>query len=133
MSSSLICPNTHVISSDLKKYPRNSPVALSAWQRDRPVDIDQMVVSMDEAGIQKATLVHLFSCYGFDNSYVCDAAAKYPGRFTVVASVDIRQPDALEVMHGWEKRGTTGFILNTGEGFQRLTVTGDVAGGVATG
>lgn len=116
MTSSFICTNLHVISPDAQRYPRNSAVEMSAWSRSRPVDVDGMVASMDDAGVQKATIVHLFSCYGFDNSYACDAAAKYPGRFTVVASVDVRQSNAPAVMRDWITRGATGFILNTGEG-----------------
>ena len=37
---------------------------------------------MDAAGVAKSALVQASTCYGHDNSYVADAVAAYPNRFT---------------------------------------------------
>ena len=69
---------------------------------------------MDEAGVQKAAIVQGSTCYGFDNSYVCDAVAMHTDRCTVVGSVDVLAPDAPEIIRNWMKRGLTGLRLFTG-------------------
>jgi predicted TIM-barrel fold metal-dependent hydrolase len=47
-------------------------------------------------------------------SYACDAAAAYPGRFTVVGSVDVLADEAPERIAHWMARGLTGLRLFTG-------------------
>ena len=49
---------------------------------------------MDEAGVDKAAIVHSSTTYGYDNSYMCDFIATQPKRFTGVGSVDFAAPDA---------------------------------------
>ena len=75
----------HVISTDTTRY-RRAPLGghQSAWSRERPVGVEQLVVEQDRAGILKAALVQASTCYGHDNSYLADAVAAYPGRFTGV-------------------------------------------------
>jgi L-fuconolactonase len=115
MVSSFVDIHPHVIADDDGKYPRSPLFGVqSDWSRDRPVTIDGLIAAMDEAGVQKAAIVQASTCYGYDNSYVCDAVASHPGRFTVVGSVDLLQPDAPGVIEGWVKRGLTGLRLFTG-------------------
>ena len=104
----------HVISSDDKRYPK-APIGghQSDWSRERPVDVDQMLAAMDKAGIAKSALVQASTCYGHDNSYVADAVAAHPDRFTGVFSADVLAPDAPQVMKKWMKRGLTGMRLFT--------------------
>jgi len=104
----------HVISTDTVRYP-NSPLGghKSDWSRDRPVSVDQMLAAMDQAGIAKAALVQASTCYGHDNSYVADAVAAHPERFTGVFSVDVLAPDAAEKIRYWVERKLTGLRLFT--------------------
>lgn len=104
----------HVISTDTKKYPR-APVGghASDWSQARPVSYQQMLVEMDRAGISKSVLVQASTCYGHDNSYVADAVAAAPQRFTGVFSADLREPDAPQKLQYWSKRGLTGLRLFT--------------------
>lgn len=104
----------HVISTDEKRYPRD-PLGgkQSDWSRERPVSTEQMIAAMDEAGVAKSALVHSSTCYGFDNSYVADAVAAHPDRFTGVCSVDMRAPDAPEKIRYWVGRGMTGLRIFT--------------------
>jgi L-fuconolactonase len=104
----------HVISSDTQRYP-NAPVGghKSDWSRERPVSVEQMIAAMDQAGIAKSALVQASTCYGHDNSYIADAVAAYPNRFTGVFSVDVLAPDAPEKIRHWVGRNLTGLRLFT--------------------
>jgi L-fuconolactonase len=104
----------HVISTDLKRYPR-APIGghQSDWSRERPVSYEEMIVQQDSAGVAKAALVQASTCYGHDNSYVADAVAAHPERFTGVFSCDILKPDAIQTMAHWMAKGLTGLRLFT--------------------
>jgi L-fuconolactonase len=104
----------HVISSDTQRYP-NAPVGghKSEWSRERPVSVEQMISAMDLARIAKAALVQASTCYGHDNSYLADAVAAHPERFTGVFSVDVLAPDAPEKIRYWAGRNLTGMRLFT--------------------
>jgi len=104
----------HVISTDTERYP-NAPVGghKSSWSRERPVSVEQMIAAMDQAGIAKSALVQASTCYGHDNSYIADAVAAHPNRFTGVFSVDVLAVDAPEKMRHWVGRNLTGMRLFT--------------------
>ena len=114
MSSRTIDIHPHVIANDEKRYPL-APLGghQSDWSRSRPVTYQQMIAAMDAAAVDKAALVQASTCYGHDNSYVADAVAANPSRFTGVFSVDVLAPDATEKMRYWRDRGLTGLRLFT--------------------
>ena len=114
MSSRTIDIHPHVIANDEKRYPL-APLGghQSDWSRSRPVTYQQMIAAMDVAAVDKAALVQASTCYGHDNSYVADAVAANPSRFTGVFSVDVLAPDATEKMRYWRDRGLTGLRLFT--------------------
>jgi predicted TIM-barrel fold metal-dependent hydrolase len=115
MTARYIDIHPHIISTDTERYPRAPLFGVqSDWSRDRPVTLEGLVTVMDEAGIDQAAVVQSSTCYGYDNSYLVDAIAKYPGRFTAVGSVDMLQPDAPERIRGWVSRGVNGLRLFTG-------------------
>ena len=72
-----------------------------------------MIAEQERAGIGKAVIVQASTCYGHDNSYVADAVAAHPARFTGVFSCDILAADARETMAYWMRRGLTGMRLFT--------------------
>ncbi len=115
MASTFIDIHPHIIASDEARYPR-APVfgVQSDWSRERPVEIDGLIAAMDKAGVQKAAIVQASTCYNFDNSFLTDSIARYPGRFTAVGSVDLAAPDATKTIRDWMKRGVTGLRLFTG-------------------
>ncbi len=104
----------HVISTDTQRYP-NSPLGghKSDWSREKPVSVEQMIAAMDQAGITKSALVQASTCYGHDNSYIADAVAAHPDRFTGVFSVDVLAPDAPDKIRYWVGRNLTGMRLFT--------------------
>jgi predicted TIM-barrel fold metal-dependent hydrolase len=104
----------HIIASDTKRYPL-APLGghQSDWSRTRPVTTEQMIAAMDQAGVAKAAIVQASTCYGHDNSYVADAVAAHPDRFTGVFSVDVLAADAPERMKYWVGRKLAGMRLFT--------------------
>ena len=114
----------HVISTDLGGHPL-APLGgvQSAWSRERPVSFENLVSEMDRAGIDKAAIVQASTAYGHDNSYVAEAIAAHPRRFTGVFSVDVLAADAVDKMRHWLSRGFGGM---------RLFTTGSTMPGQAT-
>ena len=104
----------HIIADDTKRYPL-APLGghQSDWSRTRPVTTEQMIAAMDKAGVAKAAIVQASTCYGHDNSYVADAIAAHPDRFTGVFSADVLAADAPEKMRHWLSRGFAGMRLFT--------------------
>jgi L-fuconolactonase len=104
----------HVISTDTKRHPL-TPLGgtQSTWSRDRPTPFEKLVEAMDAAGVDKAAIVQASTAYGHDNSYVAEAIAAYPKRFTGVFSVDVLAPDAPGKMRHWIDRGFSGMRLFT--------------------
>ena len=97
----------HLISTDLKRYPR---VALSVASGADPPgtpqpgasvevgkahlnpDMEQALAWMDEAGVQTAAAVQHNGRYGYDNSYTLDCAHAHPDRFRAVVVLDGESP-----------------------------------------
>jgi L-fuconolactonase len=122
--ASIIDIHPHVISTDTARYPL-APLGgtQSTWSRDRPTSYQQMIAEMDAAGVAKSAIVQASTAYGHDNSYVAEAIAAHPKRFTGVFSVDVLAPDAVEKMKYWVGRGFSGM---------RLFTTGSTMPGQAT-
>jgi predicted TIM-barrel fold metal-dependent hydrolase len=114
----------HVIATDTARYPL-APLGgtQSTWSRDRPTSYETMVKEMDAAGVARSAIVQASTAYGHDNSYVAEAIAAYPKRFTGVFSVDVLAPDAVDKMKHWIGRGFSGM---------RLFTTGSTMPGQAT-
>ncbi len=104
----------HIISTDEVKYPRD-PLGgtQSTWSQTRPTSWQQLIEHMDAAGVAKSAIVQASTCYGFDNSYVAEAVAARPDRFSGVFSVNMLTPDAPEKINHWVKQGLTGLRLFT--------------------
>src|SRR5215467_8939819 len=114
MRTTTIDIHPHIISNDTSRYPL-APLGghQSDWSRTRPVTTEQLISAMETAGVHKAAIVQASTCYGHDNSYVADAVAVHPKRFTGVFSVDVLAPDAPDHMRHWLTKGLTGIRLFT--------------------
>ena len=110
----IIDTHTHVIATDTQKYPL-APLfgRQSAWSAEHPLDYPDMIEAIDAAGVDKAVLVQASSAYAFDNTYVSEAVAAHPDRFTGVFSVDVVAPDAVAKMKYWMSKGLTGMRIFT--------------------
>ena len=105
----------HIISDDEGRYP---PAPLfgkrSEWSQERPCTVETLIAQMDDAGVEKAAVVHSSTTYGFDNSYVVDSCNRYPGRLIAVGSVDVLEPNAVATIRRWVDKGLAGLRLFTG-------------------
>ena len=116
MATRLIDIHPHIISPDTVRYPI-APLGgeQSGWSSKRPATFEQYLAAMDEAGVDKAAIVHSSTTYGFDNAYVADAVATNPKRVDGVFSVDILAADAPQKIRHWVDRGLGGLrIFTTG-------------------
>ena len=105
----------HIISTDTKRYPPSPLFGIqSDWSKERPASGEQLIAAMDAAGVASTAIVHASTCYGFDNSYVADAVARFPDRCTGVGSIDMLAPDAVGDAKRWIARGITGLRIFTG-------------------
>ena len=110
----IIDTHTHVIVTDTKRYPLKPLYGRqSDWSAEHPLDYPDLVKTNVAAGVDKAVLVQASSAYAFDNSYVADAVAAHPERFTGVFSIDVVAPDAVEKMKVWMGKGLTGMRIFT--------------------
>jgi predicted TIM-barrel fold metal-dependent hydrolase len=114
MPTRVVDIHPHIIADDTKRYPL-APLGghQSEWSQSRPVTTEQMLKAMDAAGVGKSAIVQASTCYGHDNSYVADAIASHPDRFTGVFSVDVLAPDASERIRHWVGRQLSGLRLFT--------------------
>ena len=105
----------HIVSDDESKYP---PAPLfgkrSGWSKERPSNVENLIAAMDRAGVAKAAIVQVSTCYGFDNNYLADSVVKFPGRVTAVGSVDMMAPDAPQTIQKWLDRGISGLRMFLG-------------------
>ncbi|HVN27672.1 MAG TPA: amidohydrolase family protein, partial [Candidatus Binataceae bacterium] len=102
----------HIIAPDQNKYPRDLGPKPAAWVRD--LSVEDFIGMNDASGVGRAILVQAFGAYRYDNSYVVDAAAKYPDRFVAVCIVDALKPDAPRMLDYWVKeRGAKGLRVVT--------------------
>src|SRR6266852_4431804 len=104
----------HIVSPDTQRYPL-APLGgkQSTWSSERPTTFEMLLKAMDEAGVDKAAIVHSSTAYGYDNSYVADAVAAVPSRFTGVYSIDVLALDAANTFDYWLGRGCSGMRLFT--------------------
>jgi predicted TIM-barrel fold metal-dependent hydrolase len=112
MPTQLIDIHPHIISSDTARYPI-TPLGgkRSHWSQTRPVDFAGLKASMDDAGIDKAAIVHSSTTYGYNNEYLADAIAAHLDRFAGVFSVDVTAGDAPDQIRHWVERGLSGLRL----------------------
>ena len=80
---------------------------------------------MELNGVSKAVLVQHGGFY--DNNYLLDAAAKHPGRFSIVALVEEGSPSASDDLQMWYERGAGGVRLRPNSplkfGVRQLSLT----------
>ena len=98
MAEPLFDTHAHLISDDWDRYqPRPLRADLPTPRRtDYTVTADSLIAMMDEHAVATACVVQRGHLYGYDNSYIIDSAARFPGRLLpgilVAASCMGRQP-----------------------------------------
>ena len=75
--------------------------------------IEVLLYQMDANGVDKAVLVQHRGAY--DNSYLLECARRLPGRFAVVALVDMSERDAPSTLEQWAAQGAVAVRLGPTE------------------
>ncbi|MFH1560208.1 MAG: amidohydrolase family protein [Chloroflexota bacterium] len=71
--------------------------------------IEVLLFQMNRNAVDKAALIQHRGQY--DNRYLLECAARFPGRFAVVANVDTSRPDAPDTLVRWAAEGVVGVRL----------------------
>ncbi|MCC7083278.1 MAG: amidohydrolase [Burkholderiales bacterium] len=120
----IVDTHVHVFTDDRKNYPQirdtaragTIPSITQIGQTEWPLTTAEILLqAMDEAGVDKATLVQAYFVYEYDNRYTIDAALAHQDRFTAVVvldPMDPKSPDTLSVMA--EKQKVTGIRFMRG-------------------
>jgi L-fuconolactonase len=99
----IIDTHVHAFTDDRKNYPQigdtaragSIPSVTELGQSEWPVTpVESLIRMMDDAGIDKATLVQAYYVYEYDNRYTMDAVRAYKDRFVAVCIVDPMDPAA---------------------------------------
>jgi predicted TIM-barrel fold metal-dependent hydrolase len=99
MIEQLFDTHAHIIADDPIAYPPS----LMRGKTELPkipysFTVEQLRAHMDTHGVAKACLVQRAHIYGYDNSYVLDAARQDPARFAAVAVVDAQNPQTPHLL-----------------------------------
>jgi L-fuconolactonase len=120
----IVDTHVHIFTDDRKKYPQirdtpragSIPTITEIGQTQWPLTtVENLIAQMDEAGIDKATLVQAYFVYEYDNRYTIDSALAHPDRFTsvvVLDPMDKSSPDELSRMV--EEQGVSGIRFMRG-------------------
>ena len=74
-----------------------------------PVEI--LLEEMTRNGVDQALLTQFFGVY--DNSYLVESVKRFPGRFGVIALVDVNDPAAPQHLEALSEQGVQGIRFNT--------------------
>jgi len=109
----MIDSHAHLISDDQEQYPQlASDARIARAATDGTMTAEQLLDDMDRNGVTHAAIVQRGSIYGFDNSYVCDSACRYPDRLAAVCSIDTSLKGSGDSVFYWvQERGAVGIRL----------------------
>ena len=107
----LLDSHLHVVSPDGARHPR-APVGLpgDSWATTRPASVDVLAADLVSAGVGGGVLVQAVGAYGYDNSYIVEAAERFD-QFVAQVVVDHTSSDRVADLHRWATRGAGGVRL----------------------
>jgi len=102
--------HSHIWTRDIKRYPLKPGATLDDLQPPS-FTIKELLATCKPEGVDRVVLIAHTGFYGFDNTYLTDAAQEYPGVFKVVAMVDDAKPHPAAKMKKLLKQQATGFRI----------------------
>ncbi|WP_372899453.1 amidohydrolase, partial [Stieleria sp.] len=114
--------HVHVWTPDTKTYPLDDRYDVSAMQPPSFTP-KQLMQLAEPLGVSRIVLIQM-SFYGFDNSYILDAIANHPGRFSGVAVID-PEDHPVETMKSLKSKGVRGFRIVSGKKDPGRWLTGE--------
>jgi L-fuconolactonase len=109
----IVDAHAHIVSADLERY-RPDPLSGSLGPRDLddPITAERLLRWLDENDVERAVVVQRAHIYGYDNSYVVDAAARYPDRLSALCMIDALDRQAPQQIRHWVcDRGAIGIRM----------------------
>lgn len=107
----LIDAHAHLVTYD-PAYPVDPPRgSISAAAINNPMTIAQLLTSLRENGVAGAVAVQRAQVFGYDNSYVLDAAAEHPDVFRAMCVIDGQADDAAATVRQLAGRGAAAIRL----------------------
>lgn len=101
--------HAHVLSADLDRYPYSTlRGGVRAPVNPLVFPVEDLVHALDTGMVAHACVVQRATLYGYDNRYVLDAAAAFPGRLVPIVVLDAQDPASpakLKEMAGRHRLG----------------------------
>jgi predicted TIM-barrel fold metal-dependent hydrolase len=124
-SPPLFDTHAHLISDDWERYPPQAfgPGVPVPERTSFTVTVEALIDMMDACNVAEACLVQRGHIYGYDNSYIVDSAARYPGRLHPVVILDTQDPATPDIyrdlvlhhhVRGFRMAVSRPWILDTG-------------------
>lgn len=102
--------HVHVWTPDLENYPL-APGFSRADMQPASFTAEQLFAHCRPHGVDRIVLIQM-SYYGFDNRYMTDTIARFPGVFSGVAIVDEHAPQLAKTMAKLATQGVRGFRIH---------------------
>jgi predicted TIM-barrel fold metal-dependent hydrolase len=107
-----IDPHSHIWTRDVKRFPLTKGSELK--DLDPPsFTVAELKRVMGQHDVSRAVLIQHHIYHGYDNSYLLDAARRFPQTFRVVGMLDDLQPDPATRMRHLLKAQVTGFRITS--------------------
>ncbi|HWY88900.1 MAG TPA: amidohydrolase family protein [Gemmataceae bacterium] len=110
ISMSYIDAHVHVWTPDTARYPL-APGFTKESMKPASFTPEELFGHCKPAGVGRINLIQM-SFYGFDNSYMLDMIAKYPGVFVGTAVINPLGPDPAREMQELAKKGVRAFRIH---------------------
>ncbi|MCO6459333.1 MAG: amidohydrolase [Pirellulaceae bacterium] len=102
--------HSHIWTRDVESFPLKAGTTV-ADLAPPSFTAEELLAAARPLGIGRVVLIAHHTYYGYDNSYMTDAARRYPGVFRVVGMVDDRQPRPDQAMRRLLREQVTGFRI----------------------
>lgn len=103
--------HAHIWTRDVETYPLAAGQTVESLA-PASFTAEQLLEAARAENVTRVVLICHHPYYGFDNSYLLDTAAKYPGVFRIVGALDETRPHPEERMRELAKHHVTGFRIS---------------------
>jgi predicted TIM-barrel fold metal-dependent hydrolase len=102
--------HVHVWTPDTQRYPLAHGFSVRKDMKPASFTPEELFAQCHPSGVHRIVLVQM-SFYQFDNRYLLDAIARYPGVFSGIGIVDETKPNVRGAMKALAAHGVRGFRL----------------------
>ena len=111
--------HSHIWTRDVAKYPLTGKQTVDDL-KPGSFTAEELLELAGKNGVGRVVLIQHRPYHGYDNSYVTDSIAKFPGRFSGVACMEADQAHPETEMDRLFQLGIRGFRIRQGEGGKEL-------------